>query len=210
MTSEVREQLTRDRIVRITVDLIERDGEQALSMRRVAAELGSGVMSLYNHVPNKEALLDGVAEFVLADLEFSPQPGADWRDQARTLVRSFREVSRRYPRCVNLVVTRQLHTPAGLRPLEAALATVRAAGFEGEIAVRIMRTFIAFALGSLVNDARLARPTDARLRDVAPLLDPQQFPNTRTLAGDLDRIDPDADFDFGVELLIAAVAALPR
>ena len=156
-----RAQLTRERIVSAAVELVEREGEDALSMRRIAAELGYGVMSLYNHVPNKAALLDAIAEYVMADLQFAAVPQADWRDQARALVRTFREVSRRYPRSVNVVIMRQLNSHAGLRPLELALATARAAGFDGVTAVRVMRTFVAYALGTVVNDARLDRWTPA-------------------------------------------------
>jgi AcrR family transcriptional regulator len=207
-----REQLSRERIVRAAVELIERDGEDAISMRRIAAELGYGVMSLYNHIPNKDAVLDAVAEYVMADFEFAADAHADWRDQARALVRAFRAVSRRYPRCINVVIMRQLNTPAGLQPLESALATARAAGFAGESAVRVMRTFVAYAMGSLVNEARL---TSMRHN---PQINPQgyahldatRFPNIVALADPLLRLDPEADFEFGVELLINAVAGLPR
>ncbi len=205
--------LSRDRIVASAVELLEREGEDALSMRRIAADLGYGVMSLYNHVPNKAALLDAIAEHVMGGLQFAADPQADWRDQARALVRTFREISRRYPRSVNVVIMRQLNSPAGLRPLELALATARAAGFDGVTAVRVMRTFVAYALGTVVNDARL----DQMHAGAAPgadlytaRLDPAEFPNTLALAGTLMQHDHEADFEFGLDLLIAAVAALPR
>jgi AcrR family transcriptional regulator len=208
-----REQLTRDRIVRAAVNVIERDGEDAISMRRIAAELQCAVMSLYNHVPNKDALLDAVAEYIMAGFEFAVDSQADWPDQARALVRAFRDISRRYPRCINVVIMRQLNTAAGLQPLESALATARAAGFDGEVAVRIMRTFVAYALGSLVNEARLARVRLDRAADphgYAARVDADQFPNIAELSGTLLRFDHEADFEFGLELLISAVAGLPR
>lgn len=204
-TSE-RGQLSRDSIVRAAVDMVERDGEDAVSMRRLAAELQCGVMSLYNHIPNKDALLDAVAEHIMADFRFAADAGADWREQARVLVRSFRSISRRYPRCINIVIMRQLNTAAGLQPLESALATARAAGFDGELAVRIMRTFVAYALGSLVNEARLRQ---IRPEDSVPV-DPRSFPNIAALAHPLVHVDHEADFEFGLDLLINAVAALPR
>jgi AcrR family transcriptional regulator len=207
-----RAQLTRERIVGAAVDLLEREGEEELSMRRLAAELGYGVMSLYNHVPNKAALLDAIAEHVMADLQFAPDPQADWRDQARALVRAFRGISRRYPRSVNVVIMRQLSSPAGLRPLERALATARAAGFDGVTAVRVMRAFVAYALGTVVNDARLDQIRGAAVEDrdaYVAGLDPAEFPNVLALAGPLlmER-DHEADFEFGLDLLIGAVGAL--
>jgi AcrR family transcriptional regulator len=190
--------------------MIERDGEDAVSMRRLAAELQCGAMSLYNHVPNKEALFDAVAEYIMAGFEFSADAKADWRDQARSLVRSFHAISRRYPRCINLVIMRQLNTPAGLRPLESALATARAAGFDGEVAVRVVRTFVAYALGSLLNEARLTRqgPESEHAREQARSLDPGRFPNIVDLADRLMYTDHEADFEFGLDLLIAAIDTL--
>jgi AcrR family transcriptional regulator len=209
-TVGVRGQLTRGRIVQAAVDMIERDGEDAVSMRRIAARLQCGVMSLYNHIANKEALLDAVAEHIMADFEFAADAHTDWRDQARALVRSFRKISRRYPRCINLVIMRQLNTDAGLRPLESALATTRAAGFDGETAVRIMRAFVSYALGSLVNEARLTRirATGTPHADHTP--DARRFPNIVELADELTHLDHEADFEFGLDLLINAVAALHR
>src|SRR6266852_3408914 len=84
-----RMQLTRERIIAAAVDLIERESVTAISMRRIAAELGCAVMSLYNHVPSKEALLDGVAEYVLSGIEVSYSPGASWQDQVRAQARAF-------------------------------------------------------------------------------------------------------------------------
>jgi AcrR family transcriptional regulator len=201
-----RGQLSRDAIIRTAVELIERDGEAAISMRRIAAELRYGVMSLYNHVPSKEALLDAVAELVMDGFDFAPDPDADWREQTRALVRSFRALARRYPRCLNVVITRQLNTTAGLQPLEAALATARSAGGDGETSIRIMRTFVAYALGGLINEVRLSEyqpPTDGAR------VDPVRFPNIAEVGWSLTHADHDKDFEFGLELLITAVSALP-
>ncbi len=212
-----RVQLTRERIVATAVDLLEREGEGALSMRRIAADLGFGVMSLYNHVPNKAALLDAIAEYIMADMQFAAGPQADWRDQARALVRTFREIARRYPCSVNLVIIRQVNSPAGLRPLELALATARAAGFDGVTAVRVMRAFVAYALGTVLHEMRLNHRRAGAAGGPAAVdpagyaaVDPAEFPNTAALAGTLMDPDPDADFEFGLELLIRAVTALPR
>src|SRR5919197_155923 len=94
--------LTRDRIVRAATDLIERQGADALSMRRVAAELGVAVMSLYNHVPSKDALLDAVAERILAGMNVPSDPAMHWTERARSLVRAFRQVAHDFPRSVTL------------------------------------------------------------------------------------------------------------
>lgn len=106
----VRPVLTRERIVLAAVALIERESADALSMRRVAAELGVAVMSLYNHVPNKSALLEGVAEHVVSGLELHDDPSEPWQERARALVRAFRKVAHDNPRCMTIVLTHKIDT----------------------------------------------------------------------------------------------------
>ncbi|MEV4898311.1 TetR family transcriptional regulator [Nonomuraea sp. NPDC055795] len=92
------EPLSKKRIVTAAIGLIEREGADAISMRRIAADLGVGVMSLYNHVPNKDALLSEVAEAVLSEIEFTDDPGADWTERVRIQARAFRQIAHHYPR----------------------------------------------------------------------------------------------------------------
>jgi AcrR family transcriptional regulator len=204
--------LSRDLIVRTAVALIERDGINAVSMRRLAAELGTGAMSLYNHVPNKAALLDAVAEHILVEVELTADPPDDWRAAARSLARSFREVAHRYPRSVMVVISRPPNSTVALRPIELALATVRAAGFDGSAAVRAMRAVVNYVLGCLLHEAS---QTEARETAAGPLVDEAELAaagliNVRDLRPALAEHDSEADFEFGLELLISALDALPR
>jgi AcrR family transcriptional regulator len=208
--TEARAGLSRERIVRAAVDVIERDGAGALSMRRVAAELGAATMSLYNHVSNKSAMLDSVAEYIMAEMEFAADPRVDWREQAKGLARTFRDIVRRYPRSVLVVITRQPRSSTGLHALELVLGAVRQAGFDGAAAVRVLRAFEVYILGSLMHEASLSEspPPDAEL--FAKVLDEGDLPNIRALVPVLIERDFDGDFEFGLDLLIGAVAALPR
>jgi AcrR family transcriptional regulator len=207
--------LNRERIVRAAVELIERDGSDAVSMRRVAAALGVGTMSLYNHVPNKAALLDGVAELIMADMAFAADPGAAWQDQTRALARTFRGISLRYPRSVLLVTTRQPRSTVGLRPVEIALAALRTAGFDDRTAVRLVRTFVAFVLGSLVHQVGVAEAGAAGLdategAELVRAIEEAGYRHVRDLLPVLAEHDHDGDFEFGLELLIGAMEALRR
>ncbi|WP_219471754.1 TetR/AcrR family transcriptional regulator [Nonomuraea rhizosphaerae] len=204
--------LSRARIVAAAIDLIEREGADAVSMRRIAAELGVGVMSLYNHVPNKDALLNGVAESVLSEIEFTDDPDAHWTDRVRMQARAFRQIAHHYPRSTMLVVSRQLHSNAGLLPVERALATLRSAGFDPLDAVRVLRMFIAFIVGSLLREVGVTpsfAPPHQHMVD-PDAVDPALFPEVSDLAPLLAACDHDAEFDFGVELLIQAIKALPK
>ena len=203
--------LSREAIVQAAVRLIERDGADAVSMRRVAAELGVGTMSLYNHVPNKAALLDGVAEYIMTDMSFAADPDADWRDQARGLARTFRAIARRYPRSVLVVITRQPRSDVGLAPVELALGAVRKAGFTDRTAVRLVRTFVSFVLGSLMHEASVAeQPAPEAITELAEQLERSRYTNVRDLLPLLAEQDHEGDFEFGLELLIGAMEALPR
>ncbi|MFL6142959.1 MAG: TetR/AcrR family transcriptional regulator C-terminal domain-containing protein [Labedaea sp.] len=205
--------LSRDLIVRTAVALIERDGANAVSMRRLAAELGTGAMSLYNHVPSKAALLDAVAEHILTEMELTADPVADWQAAVRSLARAFREVARRYPRCIMVVVSRQPHSAVGMRPVELALATARVAGFHGRAAVQMMRAVVNYVLGCLVSEASRTEArwaAEQRVQLDPAELDAAGLVNVRELLPELAEHDSDADFEFGLELLISALDALPR
>ncbi len=211
-------QLTRERIVAAAVELIEREGVDAVSMRRIAAELGSGVMSLYNHVPSKDALLDGVAEQVMSGIDFSSEPGASWEDLLRAQARAFRQIARAHPRCTMVVVSRPNASATGLRPIEHALGTLRSAGFAGDEAVRVVRAFVAYIVGSLLREVGVAPSVAPQhqggqsadgARGVGKLqLNPAEFPQVTRLAAELMQSDHDADFEFGLELLMRALADL--
>jgi AcrR family transcriptional regulator len=204
--------LSRARIIAAAVELIEREGADAVSMRRIAAELGVGVMSLYNHVPNKAALLEGVAERVLSQIAFTDDADAHWTERVRIQARAFRQIAHDYPRSTMVVVTRQLNSTAGLLPVERALATLRDAGFDGKRAVRILRTFIAYIVGSLLREVGVT-PTFAPVPGGEVFrhdVDPQLFPEVSALTPLLGTCDHEAEFEFGLELLIQAIAALPK
>jgi len=211
-------QLTYERIINAAVQLIEREGAGAFSMRRIASELGTGVMSLYNYVPGRAAVLDGVAERILSGIDFSTGPGASWEEQVRAQARAFREVGRTYPRCTMVVVSRPVDSAGSLRPIEVALATLSQAGFPPGDAVRVVRTFVAFVVGTLVREVGVSpglepqRPLNqdpAILSADRPIfLNPAEFPMVTSMSAELMNRDIDADFEFGLDLLVRAVAEL--
>jgi AcrR family transcriptional regulator len=186
-------QLTRERIITAAVELIEREGVDAVSMRRIATELGSGVMSLYNHVPSKAALLDGVAERVISSIDVTSEPGASWADEVRAQARAFRQIARAHPRCTMVAVSRPTTSTSEPPPVSRALATLRSAGFGEEDALRIVRAFVAYVVGSLLREVGVS-PSVARQQP------PRQAPHPNT--------DHDADFEFGLDLLVRSVADL--
>src|SRR5580698_9165539 len=126
--------ITRDAVLAAALEIIDRDGADALSMRRLARALDRDPMILYRRAPGKAALLDGVTETVLAQLQVDPAD-PDWAGQLRAVARSYRALALAHPNMVPLLVTRPLATPLALRPpgtlrpLEHILALLAGAGF---------------------------------------------------------------------------------
>jgi Tetracyclin repressor-like, C-terminal domain len=169
-------------------------------------------------VPSKAAVLDGVAERVMSGIDFTTDPDASWEDQVRAQARAFRQIARVYPRSTMVVVSRPVHSAAALRPMEHALATLRNAGFAPEDAVRVVRAFVAYVGGSLLREVGVApglepqRPLShdqaARSADRPTNLNPAEFPQVMSMSAELLRRDHDADFEFGLDLLVRAVSDL--
>lgn len=205
-----RGRLSREAIVATAVRLIEAEGENAASMRRISAELGVAAMSLYNHVPNKAALLDAVGEHVRGQIRLPDDPALPWEQRARELVRAFRAVVEQYPRCIELMMARAPASLVGLDPLEYALEMAEQAGFTGRDALRVVRTFVAYAVGATTTAAQRASAVDALDLDAAgppDLPSAEQYPRISALGLELFVIDS-SDFEFGLDLLIEAVTRL--
>jgi AcrR family transcriptional regulator len=206
----VRGRLSVELIVDTAVRIIEAEGESAASMRRISAELGVAAMSLYNHVPNKAALLDAVAEWVGAQIELPADPEADWDTRARTMARAFRDVVRRYPNCMQLAMSRAPMSWVGLRPLEYALEMVHQAGFSGVEAIRVVRAVTSFIIGSIATETARRQAFSALGAGETPLpggVSAEEFPHLTELGPRLVQLDPDADFEYGLDLLLRALAA---
>jgi AcrR family transcriptional regulator len=208
-------QLTRGRIITAAMDLIEAEGLEAVSMTRLATELGCGLIPLYSHVPSTAALLDGIAATITSGHDAGPQAsaGVGWADQIRMHARAIRQASRAYPRCGVAVAGRKPVTDAMLRPTEQALAILRTAGFGGSDSVRIERAVAAYLTGSLVREVGGADGLSDGLDGLdgnnrRPRLRPAEFPQITSLAAELVRADPEADFELGLDLLVRGMTAL--
>jgi len=195
------------------MDLIEAEGLRAVSMTRLATELGCGLIPLYSHVPSTPALLDAIAATIIAGLDAGPAGTADlgWTDQMRAQASAIRRAARAYPRCSVAVAGREPATDAMLRPAEHALAILRAAGFRGPDAVGVLRALTAYLTGSLLCELGSGAGLGAGFEstgDPRPRLRPSEFPQITGLAAELALADPDADFEFGLGLLVRGMDAL--
>jgi AcrR family transcriptional regulator len=188
----------------------------ALSMRRLAHALDRDPMILYRHGANKAAVLDGVAETVLAQLEVDPYD-PDWQAQLRAVARSYRALALAHPNVVPLLVTRPLATPLGLRPrgtlrpLEDILALLTRTGFSGPHALHVYRALFGFLHGHVLNELQelVDNPdeTDDLLRLGLHRLPLAEFPLLRSLAPVLAAYDGADELERGLDILLTGLAA---
>jgi AcrR family transcriptional regulator len=144
--------LTRESILDATLQLAEERGVGAVSMREVARRLEVTPMALYNHVADKQALLDGLVERLLADMP-SPDPDKPWREQLDTLARSLRKTARRYPDAFPMLLRRPANTPAAKRSREAIYEALRQAGVNEDDIPRAERVLSTFMIGFAASEA---------------------------------------------------------
>jgi AcrR family transcriptional regulator len=208
--------VSRSTILQAALRIIDRDGIDGLSMRRLSEEVGRDPTVLYRHIPSKAALLDGVAEIVLGQLRVDTAD-PDWAGQLRMVAHDFRRLALVHPNVVPLVVTRPLATPLGqrppgmLRPLEDVLALLTGVGFSGADALHIYRVLFGYLHGHILTELQevIERPeeTDDVLRLGLHRLAVTEFPQVRALASALASYDGAAELDRGLDLLLLGLTA---
>jgi AcrR family transcriptional regulator len=203
-----RRPLTRARILKAALRLVDREGLDGLSMRRLGGALGVDPMSLYNHVPNKAALLDGLVELLLDEIEIPGPEAGDWRERMRRVNQSYRRVAHRHPNAFPLAVTRPYNTPGTLRPVEATLQILHDAGFDPETALHAFQTTSSYTSGYVLAEiTRISRPPAAD-GTTATLdrrqLDAVAFPRLVELGQYYAARDRDAEFDYGLDIILGA------
>ncbi|MFF5979787.1 TetR/AcrR family transcriptional regulator [Streptomyces olindensis] len=195
--------LSRERVLTVALELVDREGLSTLSMRRLGAELGVEAMALYRYAAGKDALLDGLVEALYLELEDrlsedsgTPTAAEDaWRSELHRIARATYDVCLAHPQAVPLLATRMLAVPLARRPLavlrdhERVLALLREAGFDQARAASAFRAFTAWLLGYVSVELRpmVDNPeeTDPAFRMGLHRLSPQELPTLRETAAAL-------------------------
>ncbi len=207
-----REPLTRERIQRAALRIMDQEGLEAVTMRRIGKELGVEAMSLYNHVEDKEAILDGILEAVMAEFEYPTETG-DWATDVRAGARAWRRLMLAHPNVIALFAESKhpAASPERLRPMEWALDLLRRGGLSEEEVVYTFRAIGGYIMGSALNE--VANPVPgmgdrdhrAEHRDLAGALPSDEFPNMTRLLPFLAECDADATFEFGLDLIVQGI-----
>lgn len=204
--------LTRERVLTAAVTLADERGLAALSMRTLGEALGVHPMSLYNHVPDKDAILDGIVDRVVAEIEL-PSAEAPWRAAMRARAFSAHVVLLRHPWACGLLMSRVNVGPAMLRYVDATIGCLHAAGFPLPMADHAWNALDSYIYGFTLQ--KLNFPFQAgEYATVAaaylPSLSAQQFPAMRALTelvatGGHDGLH---DLAFGLDLLLDGLAGV--
>jgi AcrR family transcriptional regulator len=200
-----REPLSRERIIHAALRIMDDEGLDAVTMRRVGRELGVEAMSLYNHVRDKEDILDGITEEVLGGLRV---PTADdWAESARLTAREFRRVLLAHPGVMTLLTERDkpFTTVDSLQLYERIFDLFRMAGLSEADTAQAFHVFGGYILGSVTLELGLmvGSPKDeAHHEEMARLVESADLPRMREVMPFLIDCDLDAQFDFGLDLMI--------
>lgn len=201
--------LTRQRVLEAALQLIDRDGLEGFSMRKLGAILGVEAMSLYNHVESKGALFDGVIEVLVLQAPYPEMPDTTPRDELWVYIHTFRDILRAHPRVLPLVATNPFRTPATLAILDRLLATVHRANVQGVQAIYALQSIAGFTIGQTLLDVGRTPVADFEPGAAGPIIW-QRFPAERypALHAALPAImqwSSDQEFDFGLKALFRSI-----
>jgi AcrR family transcriptional regulator len=213
MTTKAREKLNRDRIVDAALGIMDREGLDAVTMRRVAREVGVEAMSLYHHVADKDDLLDGVCARVMTDFRIPERDDRPWAERARHGAREWRRVLKSHPNVIALFAERSkpMTEVDSLRPMEYALSLIMESGADEHDAVQVFNVMGGFIMGFVMMETGqmfTAGALDAQRPDpgvVAPTFPTAQLPCIAAALPHLATCDPDEQFEFGLDLLFGGL-----
>src|SRR6516164_8295840 len=218
-----REPISREAIVKAAIQLLDREGLAALSMRRLGDELGVGAASLYWHVGSKDGLLDLVLDEIIGENQ-TPEPDpARWQDQIKEVARVQRRVILRHPYVVRISIGRIPMGPNALQYSERILAILRAGGLPPRLAVQGYLLLIATVNGFTVDETGVEDGADAggtvphddpaslqlaasTARDYIASLPAGSFPNLVGLADEFAFADADERFELLIDIFVDGLA----
>jgi AcrR family transcriptional regulator len=209
-TAQPRVPLSRERVLNAALALADEGGVEAVSMRRLGQVLGVEAMSLYKHVADKEAILDGICDLVMDEVEV-PSPDHDWRTSVRRSAISAHEALRRHPWAGLVLESRLNPGPARLRYLEAMVGVLRGAGFDTATVARAFMALDSHTYGFTMQE--LALPFDAAgapvvAEEMASRVFANAYPNLAAMAELAMSGAPMLDFEFGLDLLLDGLERL--
>jgi AcrR family transcriptional regulator len=206
-----RTRLDRDRVLSAALALADDAGIASLTMRKLGQALGVEAMSLYNHVANKDDLLDGMVDAVFAEIEL-PTVGDDWKPAMRDRATSTRAALSRHPWAPKMMQSRTTPGPATLRHHDTVIGTLRAAGFSIELTAHAMSALDAYIYGFAMQEASLPFDTGEETAELAQAILAQhptdEYPHLTELTVEhvlQPGYDYGDEFAFGLDLILDGI-----
>ena len=198
--------ITRAKVLEAALRLVDGQGLKALSMRRLGQELGVEAMSLYRHVSSKADVLDGIHGAILAEMELPPLRGS-WSTRLGSLAHAFRRVLCAHPNALPVFASRPAMLPS-LKHVEAVLGVLESAGFDRLSQLQALHTVVAYVVGSAFLQLGLVEDQESRL--ALGDLSGADLPHLAAAAPLLEGYDEEAEFTFGLDLLVRGLEARAR
>jgi AcrR family transcriptional regulator len=206
--------LSRERVLGAAVLLADERGIESLTMRELGLRLGVEAMSLYNHVANKDDLLDGMVDLVVSEIDLPPDTG-DWKEAMRRRAISAQSVFSRHPWASALIDSRESSGPARLRYLDWVVGTLRRAGFTLEMAARAFSLLDSYIYGFGRQQLNMSAAPDVTPEEMAEAflraIPADEYPYLRELVVEYAMTagyDENADFAFGIDLILDGLQRL--
>lgn len=205
---DTRARLSRDRVLAGAVAFADEHGIEALTMRKLGQALGVEAMSLYNHVANKDELLDGMVDIVFAEIGL-PAGDAGWKEAMRRRAVAARQALSRHRWAIGLMESRTSPGPATLRHHDAVIGCLRGAGFSVEMAAHAFSLLDSYIYGFALQEAGLPFDTAPQTAEVAEMIlsrmQPDQYPHLTELAVE-HVLQPGYsygnEFEFGLDVIL--------
>jgi AcrR family transcriptional regulator len=205
--------LTPERVVASAVMLADGIGVDALTIRKLAVELDVKPMTIYHHVPNKEAIIDGMVDLVFSEIDLPPID-VDWKQAIRQRAASARVVLARHPWAAPLMESRTSPGPATLRHHDAVLGCLRAGGFSVEMTAHAYALIDAFIYGFALQEASLPATGGDEMGELAQAMTAAmpvgEYPNLVEFTTEhvlRPGYDFAREFDFGIDLILDGLEA---
>ena len=204
--------LSKDRVLHAAMKLADEGGIKAVSMRKIAQELGVEAMSLYNHVAGKDEIVDGIVDLVATEIDLAPD-GADWKPAMRRRVISAHEVLLRHPWAANLWMSGETVAGARLRYADAVLRGFREGGFSEELTYHAFHVIQSHVMGFTMYVASFDFDVEELERLAADFLETFPADDYPDLALHIrQHAEPDDEhentFEFGLDLVLDGLERL--
>ena len=206
--TRARAPLSRQRIELAALELIEKEGLAAFSIRKLGGALGVEAMSIYHYFPGKAHILDALIDHIIAEMFPFPPAELPWQEKLRRIAHQWRDLLRKRPSLFTFIATHRLNTRMGLRWINETIRTCGEAGLTREQTVRMFRTFGYYLNGAVLDETVGYARGPSTVEPVPDEEVARDYPEVVAAGPFFHPSEWDRTFDFGVELLIEGYAKL--